>query len=378
MTIPSDYVGREQSWLKHKVLEHYLSRWGQKLLSTGRYKPVRAWFVDCFAGPWDSSSDGLADTSVEIGLGALRKSMETWRQREANVEIGAVFVEANPTSFKRLQRHLRQYEGEFACHAFEGRFEDHVDRIDSLVAGDPAFMFVDPTGFKGAAMRCIRPLAGPKRDVLINVMFHHAQRWKTNGPDFMRKQIEEFFGVDEPLDPSLDEAGCMDLYRSKLKEVGLQKYAADLVIPHRTKAMTHFRLVVGGHHPEILKVFREAEKKVIGDLAPAVLADARAAEKRKTTGQFSLFGGAVAPIKSPYEALRAESLETLERLLTEVLDRPRKFEYLWPPLLEACHLPLVDVRAHIWQMGKDSRIVIQGIRQGERSLKPHHILSLPL
>lgn len=79
MTVPSEYHGREQSFLKHRVLQQYLQRWGKKLGSLSRTRLVRLWYVDCFAGPWRNKSASLEDTSIEIGLRALEEAATTWR-----------------------------------------------------------------------------------------------------------------------------------------------------------------------------------------------------------------------------------------------------------------------------------------------------------
>jgi hypothetical protein len=61
---------------------------------------------------------------------------------------------------------------------------------------------VDPKGWKGAAMTYIAPLARrPGRDVMINVMFDHINRFKDTQLTFIRAQMQDFFG--HPLPPQL-------------------------------------------------------------------------------------------------------------------------------------------------------------------------------
>jgi len=48
MDVPAEYAGREQTYLKHRVLAEYLVAWGIKLGSLARRRPeTRLWFVDC-------------------------------------------------------------------------------------------------------------------------------------------------------------------------------------------------------------------------------------------------------------------------------------------------------------------------------------------
>lgn len=80
MDAPEEYRDREQTFFKHQVLSNYLRAWTQKLASVSRGgRTVRLWYVDCFAGPWQSQTDEQADTSVAIGLGALEEALERWK-----------------------------------------------------------------------------------------------------------------------------------------------------------------------------------------------------------------------------------------------------------------------------------------------------------
>ena len=166
MAIPQEYEGREQTYLKHRVLTEYLAVWAHKRGSGGRFGPTRLWYVDCFAGPWETVASDLNDTSVAIGLQALRDAAETWRAKAGRIELAAIFVEKKPKSYQRLVEYLEKNKGDVRVEALHCEFGDAVKKIDQLVGQDPAFLFVDPTGWKGAAMNYIAPLAAKvDRDV---------------------------------------------------------------------------------------------------------------------------------------------------------------------------------------------------------------------
>jgi three-Cys-motif partner protein len=78
MHVPDIYIGREQSYLKHQVLYEYLIEWGIKLASLGTQRQVRLCYVDAFSGPWRARGANLEDTSIAIGIKALRAASETW------------------------------------------------------------------------------------------------------------------------------------------------------------------------------------------------------------------------------------------------------------------------------------------------------------
>ncbi len=378
MRNPDAYKGREQTWLKHRVLEEYLTSWAQKLGSVSREREVRLWYVDCFAGPWESGEKDLSDTSIAIGLEALQTARRTWTDKGHALRVGAIFVEKDKRSFTALQEFVAQRKGGIEVFNYHGEFGDHVSTIQAHIGKEAAFLFVDPTGWKGAAMKFIAPLARhPRRDVLVNVMFHHINRFKDDPRKFLREQMRDFFGLgEEELAPHLSEEELMELYREQLKDVCGIKYAADLVVPQPTKEQTKFRLVIGGHDEAVLELFRKVEKKVVGGEA----AEVRTAAKERASGQdgqTSLFGS-VAPLEDrQYEVLREQGLREVRDALPRLLARnPVRYDRLWPLLLEACHITESDLKRVLWDMRKAGSIVVEGLQANQRSVHDDHLIRL--
>lgn len=81
---------------KQRILSEYLAEWGHELGSLAQQQSIKLWYVDCFAGPWQSRSDALEDTSIYIGLTELRKAAESWQSRGYDIRVGAIFVENTP------------------------------------------------------------------------------------------------------------------------------------------------------------------------------------------------------------------------------------------------------------------------------------------
>jgi len=359
VTIPPEYAGREQTLLKHLVLSEYLEGWAHKRASRAKFARTKLWYVDCFAGPWNAAGDQLHDTSVSIGLATLRKAAATWKIRGQHVELGAAFVEKNPRSFEALRAYLDQNREGIEVVALRGEFGDHVDEINRTVARDPAFLFVDPTGWKGAAMRFIEPLASPQdRDVLINVMFNHINRFKDDPRAFLREQIGDFFGVEQgAIPPGLSEDELFDLYREQLREKCRLPFVADLAIPHPTQERTWFRLVVGGHHPAIIELFRQVERRVCGVEAGAIRDEA------KRRGEKQLVLGIEPAQDQSYERLHRDGLreagsDVLRLLATR---SPRIYSDLWPHVLADRHIGKADLNKVVWGLHKSKTLVIHGI-----------------
>jgi len=378
--VPPEYHGREQSLLKHKFLTEYLRAWAHKLGSHARSRTLRLWYVDVFAGPWASADADLRDTSIHIGIQALEEAAQTWRDKdEVKIDVGAIFVEKDPHAFSRLRDYLHQHDGLVETHPLQGEFGRRVADIERLIGDDPAFIFVDPTGFKGAQMQFIAPLTEPRyRDVLINVMFNHVNRWKDDPRAFLRRQMRAFFGLDDSeLPAKLSETELLRLYRRQLKRTCDIKWAADISVPHPTNDRTWFRLVVGGKHPKILEVFRDAERKVIGIEAAIIREDARV----RRTEQTPLFSAeeTAGPEELRYARQRDEDLARVRPMLLEHLgDGQSPWQEIWPVLLEDLHLTLSELSRACFEVYRAGELLVSPRpRPKRRTLHDDDLLSLP-
>lgn len=375
MPIPPEYEGRESTYLKHRVLSEYLGAWAHKQGSRSRFRSTRLWYVDCFAGPWRAADKELRDTSVHIGLEALRGAAASWREKGRQVELAAIFVEKDPKSFAALKAYLEENRAGVETVPFNCEFGEAVDEINRRVGNDPAFLFVDPTGWKGAAMRFIAPLVShPGRDVLINVMFNNMNRFKDDPRGFLREQIAEFFGLAEgDIPKGLDEDNLFALYRRQLREKCRVPLAADLAIPHPTHERTWFRLAVGGRHPAIVELFRQVECRVCGEEAAAVREEAKLRHEAQVPLDFHLEA-----TDQSYERLHIDGLRAApEDLLRELSKRsPQRYEDLWPRILADRHILKSELNRIAWKMRKKRQIAVTGTAAHQRTPKDGNLLSL--
>lgn len=368
MVVPPEYYGREQSYLKHRMLTEYLRAWAHKLSSLSQRRPggLRIWYVDCFAGPWQARGVALQDTSIYIGLEALLEACSTWSGKGAQVQVGALFVEKDDSAFEQLKQYLAQRQREDPrlrdVHALHGEFGAKLQEINERVGDEPAFIFVDPTGWKGAAMEFIRPLLDlPRRDVMVNVMFNHINRFKADPRAFLREQMQDFFGmVDTAKLRAQDEESLLSGYREQLKSVCRVRYAADVAIPHPTMERTWFRLVIGGSHHKVLEVFRDAERAMMQDMAP-VRDEARERQVAQRTGQLAL---GLPMMSTPKPTVQEGSCEAacgaaMERLRQHG-GQGLRFDELWPPLLEELHVTRRELAAALWQRREQLGLVVRG------------------
>ncbi|MBL7714447.1 MAG: three-Cys-motif partner protein TcmP [Bdellovibrionales bacterium] len=375
--IPEEYRGREQTYIKHRVLNQYIQSWAQKLASVARqFGRVRIWYVDCFSGPWESGLTNHEDTSIHIGLNAIQDAAAFWKIQGYQIDLGAIFVEKDDEAYARLQAYLisRKDQFQIQIHALHGEFGSKVAEIERLIGNDPAFLFVDPTGWKGAAMKYIAPLAKKeRRDVVVNVMYDHINRFKGSNLDYVRKQLTEFFETEVSAD--LSEEALFQLYRDQLKRVCGLKYAADLTVEDPCRDRTKFRLVLGAHHHRALELFRDVEKTVLGDETPRIRAAAKDADKFERTGQYSLLPPRL-PNEDLYGNLHQEALVEVERRLPTILAvrGPQTFRTLANEFLQELHLPVRDLGTLLGKWRSSGRLTVDGMRPREKTLKDSHVI----
>lgn len=377
--VPLEYQGREQSYLKHRVLREYMRGWGMKLGSVARKRSVRLCYVDAFAGPWSADTDDLSDTSIAIGLDALELANAEWSKAGARISVDAMFVEKDPKAFERLERYLAARGGVVKTTPLNCEFGQAVPEIVAWMARDAGFIFVDPKGWKGAAMKFIAPLitSSNQRDVMVNVMYDHINRFKDDQRAFLREQMRDLFGLEEDLPETLGEEELFALYRKNLKEICHLRFAADLAIPYPTKSRTKFRLVVGGRHASVIDLFRSVEAKVIGREAAAVRGEASAREEEARTGQTQLALGRP-DTDEHYDALHDAALREAPGLLRDRLAErgPTRFSDLWPPFLEELHMTLGELARVAWQLKTSGVLRVRDPRPRVRTIGADDVLEV--
>lgn len=225
----------------------------------------------------------------------------------------------------------------------------------------------------------IAPLvAHPRRDVMVNVMFHHLNRWKDDPRTFLRRQMREFFGLaDADLPAGLDEAQLMALYRHQLASRANLEYVGDLAVPHPRIDRTFFRLVVGGHHPEVLHLFRDIEEKVVGRDAGELRQKVKARVREERTRTLELPLGGVSPIDIRYRKMRDEDLTIAMMAVRAPLEKdgPLPFRQLWPSLLGEYHLTRKHLADAILGEAKAGRLTVS-LTDRERTIKDDHVIGL--
>src|SRR3954470_6332156 len=90
------YAGREQTLVKHVVLEKYLERFA---MVVGTWADTIN-YVDGFYGPWNLRSENFADSSFAIALRVLRAARGALQARGRSLNLRCFFIEANSKSYQ--------------------------------------------------------------------------------------------------------------------------------------------------------------------------------------------------------------------------------------------------------------------------------------
>ncbi len=96
----SPYEDREQTQVKHQILQKYLSAF---VPIVGSWAGDIA-YIDCFAGPWQAVDPNLKDTSFARAIEVLRSTRKILAERGKVPTIRCLFLEREPSSFLKLKR----------------------------------------------------------------------------------------------------------------------------------------------------------------------------------------------------------------------------------------------------------------------------------
>ncbi len=377
MATNEDYTGREQSQVKHYILQYYLERFAHIIGSTW----TTVTYVDCFSGPWESQTEDHSDTSFAIALQELRKARETWAALGKSLNIRCFFLEEDAAAHALLWGYANRQTDATVVTRNAALLDSIPDIVSFIKQGGRdsfPFIFIDPTGWTGFDLEHIGPLLRQQPgEVLINFMTEHIRRFVTPNED--RAQIidsfRRLFGTDDVFtrvsqipDAQDREDELFTTYANRVREVVKFEFACPAVVLHPSIERTYFHLIYATRHRKGVEVFKKVEKDAFF-FQERVRAAAREAEQVRKTGQGSLF----AEEAGEEPSLRAVKLR--ERYLAAALKRidevraGRKqvaYDEVWDAALA---LPLVwdsDVKDWVADWQKKGRICIRGLQPKQR------------
>jgi three-Cys-motif partner protein len=372
------YKRREQTFLKHFVLEKYLERLAFKIGMS--FAGATLNYVDGFSGPWQHTDEWLKDTSPFIAIEKLRNTRAELRQRGRQFNFRCLFIEKEHESFQKLQTAVSGVT-DAEVKTLQGEFENLVPQAADFASEGRrsfGFFFIDPTGWTGYPMSKLRPLFGIRHsELLINFMTSFIDRFVDSEDASLVEGFRDLFG-DETYRESwtglvgLDkEDAIVKAYCSRLKKSGNYAFVGSSVVLDPNSDQTYYHLVYATHHPEGMRVFREVESKAYSH--QTAIRSGVAQEKRLSrTGMQDLFDPEV--LSSRYDVSLLDRYHNKAKdEVRECLEHNRRILYdkvellaLSFPLTSAVHL---KEWIEVWK--SEGNLKIEGLKPMERVAKPH-------
>jgi three-Cys-motif partner protein len=291
-----DYVGREQSYVKHIFLESYLERLVHKTAST--YPHIV--YVDGFAGPWQSANERFDDTSFGIALNALRQAKTSWKESGREVLMSAYLVERDPTAYQRLASISARYP-DVTIKTYNDDFLTVLPTILSDIPGDSfVFFLIDPKGWRIRLRALEGLLARPHSEVIFNFMFDFINRAAGITDPAVVDGLNELIPIGDwrakfekaeqsgIATPGIRKAILVDAFSKSLKQLGSYDYVAETTVLRPLRDRPLYCLFYATRHAKGIQVFRDCQVAALKEESAT-----RAATKLKhaatTSGQGEFF-----------------------------------------------------------------------------------------
>ncbi len=378
----SDYTGREQSYVKHVFLGHYLETLVHKTASTYRHIV----FVDGFAGPWRSANEKFEDTSFGIALNALRRAKASWEGKR-DVRMSAFLVERDADAYKQLAQVPERYR-DVSIKTYSADFLVVLPAILRDIPTDAfAFFLIDPKGWRIRLDTLAPMLARPKSEVIFNFMFDFINRAANikdstvvSGLDELiplgdwRTKLEKGERMSGALTPEQRKTILADAFAESLSQLGKYKYVAETTVLRPLKDRPLYCLFYATRHPIGMEVFRDCQIKALTEQSRT-----RAATKVKyaeaSTGQGEIFQSLHDMAPNELITFLQSQREEAERTLLELTpETPSSilYESLWPRVLARHVVRRPDVNQIGVRLRDNGRLLFPDWEKGKRVPQPHY------
>jgi three-Cys-motif partner protein len=372
----ADYAGREQSYVKHVLLESYLEKLVHKIAS--RYDQVA--YVDGFAGPWLSANERFEDTSFGIALNALRSAKATWKQYGRDVRMSAFLVERDKTAYSRLA----QVPARYPDVTIKTYCADFLSVAPTILREIPpsafAFFLIDPKGWR-VPLKTLAPLlARHNSEVIFNFMFDFINRAASINEPKVVVGLDELIPLGNwraalaegesngGLSPEERNEILVNAFSDSLGQIGNYGYVAETAVLRPTKDRPLYSLLYCTRRKEGIEVFRECQIAALEEQS-RTRAAVKIGHAETTTGQGEIFQSLheMGPddllryLQSEREAATRKILE-----LTPAQPNAIQYDQLWPQILARSVVKKVDVNKIVARLRAENKLLIPDWGKGRR------------
>jgi three-Cys-motif partner protein len=365
----SGYQDREQSEIKHYALKLYLEAAARILGSAWDLK-----YIDCCAGPWNSSKSDYSDTSFGIALKVLRETREELSRRNRTPRIACLFIELTDIAFSQLELFAKAEDS--AAIRVHARKWDFTERISDIVryCSSPRtfpFILIDPKGWKLAGISQISPLLKLEPgEVVINLMSSFITRFVNDGVTDFSDLLGEDFPELRNLSGSELEFAVVRKYCDLIKREGHFKYVCALPVMKPDSDSFNFYLIYATRHAKGVEVFKSVEKRT-EEQTHVVRANVQQRQRQEKTSNLELFGSDVLYREQKYQQLAADNRRRAQQRVFELLQTKITVSYddCWAEALQYSSVYYTDLRSWIDVWEKDGTVTVQGRKSVAEVLK---------
>jgi three-Cys-motif partner protein len=389
MVALSDYIGREQSYVKHVFLERYLERLAHKIASSHPHVV----YVDGFAGPWQSANEKFEDTSFGIALNALRRAKASWRARNRDVKMSAFLVERDPGAYK----YLAQVPAKYPDIEIKTYQEDFLTVLLGIMKDIPtdafAFFLIDPKGWR-IPLRALAPLLARRHsEVIFNFMFDFINRAANIKDPTVVAGLNELIPVGNwrstleaaemahpgGLSPEERKAILVDAFASNLAHFGKYEYVAETTVLRPVKDRPLYCLFYATRHPRGIEVFRDCQAEALKEQSKTRAA-AKVKHAEAKTGQAEIFQSlhdmAADDLTAFENAERAAAESTLLNL-TPSEPNSIPYEKLWPQVLARHVVRRTDINKIAARLRGEGQLLFPDWEKRKQIPQPHYRTQRP-
>jgi three-Cys-motif partner protein len=365
----SGYEDREQSELKHYAIKLYLEAAARILGSAWDLK-----YVDCCAGPWNSTKSDYSDTSFGIAYEVLRATREALTHRNRAPRVACLFIEKEKAPFAELDAFARARNSvDVRVEARNWDFAEHIDDIVSYCSSPRTFPFilVDPKGWKLAGISQLSPILKLKPgELVINLMSSFITRFVNDGATDLSDLLGEDFPELRSLSGTDLEFAVVRKYCDLIKREGDFRCVCALPVMKPDSDAFNFYLIYATRHPKGVEVFKRVEERTEGR-THVVRADVQKRQRQSRSGNLELFEPTVLYREHKYQLLATENRR---RAQCQILDHLRTegevpYDQCWAEALQYSAVYQRDLRSWIETWEKEGTVMVKGRKSPNELLK---------
>ena len=362
----SPYEDREQTQVKHQILQKYLSAF---VPIVGSWAGDIA-YIDCFAGPWQAVDPNLKDTSFARAIEVLRSTRKILAERGKVPTIRCLFLEREPSSFLKLKRfcdEIKDIEVTPENWDFTARVADVVRFVRKRTETFP-FVFIDPTGWEPLAIKLITPILRLEPgEVLINLM----TSWITRFLSDETKPFDHLLGSDLPrlrqLRGEEQKEELVRSYANAVVKAGNFKYACTLPVMKSDQDAFHFHMIYATRHIKGVEAFKRTEQAIIPFMHET---RAEAQERRRVaqSGQSSLLPAEAHYREARFTEYQLRNVDLAKHELRRLLENTGRvlFDDAWAKAMQYSAVMESDLRDWLKEWKAKGLVSFANLQPGQR------------